>query len=120
MEMLRRVLGPGTLATCWPSNAGGRRERDALLGVRGQSPACQAGTGDCDPGCGGFFQAAIQHPRSGGSASGRRGTHVQDIAAAEARPVARPRRLELDPAGFLKSGSLWPVIKRTAAALAVF
>jgi hypothetical protein len=48
------------------------------------------------------------------------GTHVQDIAAAETRPVARPRRLQLDPAGFLKAGSLWPVSKRTAAVLAVF
>ena len=48
------------------------------------------------------------------------GTHVQGLPAAQASPVARPRRLELgsNPARFLKAGSL-PITKRTAAVLAV-
>ena len=50
------------------------------------------------------------------------GTHAQDLPAVEASPVARPRRLELesDPASVPKAGSLWPVIRRTAAVLVVF
>ena len=50
------------------------------------------------------------------------GTRAQDLPAAQASPVARPRRRELesDPASVRKAGSLWPVIGRTAAVLVVF
>jgi hypothetical protein len=63
-------------------------------------------------------QFSIPAPAAPPVGDGVSGTHVQDIAAAETRPVERPRRLQLDPAGFLKAGSLWPVSKRTAAVLA--
>jgi hypothetical protein len=65
-------------------------------------------------------QFSIPAPAAPPVGGGVGGTHVQDSAAADARPVARPRRLELDSAGFLKAGWLWPVTKRTAAVLTVF